>query len=74
LADTCDVCGEPLDDKNFSRCRLCGRKFHMPWSAAANVPKCGRVWFERPSNAMAFACNFCVEEKPELRELLVDTD
>lgn len=74
MADICDVCGEALDEDNFVSCRLCGRKFHMPWSVEAKVPRCGHVWFDRNSNAMAFVCNFCVEERPDLRELIVETD
>ncbi len=32
LAETCDVCGESLDEENVSRCLICGRRFHMAWS------------------------------------------
>ena len=32
LAETCDVCGKPLDEENVSRCLVCRRRFHMAWS------------------------------------------
>jgi len=27
MEEICDVCGLPLDEKNVSRCRLCGGNF-----------------------------------------------
>ncbi|MDY6918461.1 MAG: hypothetical protein SVP26_11105 [Chloroflexota bacterium] len=73
MEETCDVCGKPLDDKNYARCRICGRKFHMAWSVDADVENCGCVWFNNQSCGMAFACRSCIDEKPELKELIVDT-
>lgn len=74
MEEICDVCGQPLDEKNVSRCRLCGRKFHMAWSVDAQIQNCGHVWFDKLSNGMAFACKFCVDENPDLRELIVDME
>ncbi len=46
MAEICDVCGEPLDEDNVSRCLICGGKFHMAWSIDAPVKNCGQTWFE----------------------------
>ena len=74
MEEICDVCGLPLDEKNVSRCRLCGRKFHMAWSVDAEIQNCGQVWFDKASSGMAFACNICIAENPELSEFIVDTE
>lgn len=74
MEEICEVCGQPLDEKNVSRCRLCGRKFHMAWSVDAHIQNCGHVWFDKRSGAMAFACNICIAENPELKELIVDME
>lgn len=71
--ERCEVCGDPLDQENVSRCRLCGRRFHMAWSIDAPVGNCGRVWFQEMACSMGFVCNICVDENPQLRESLIDT-
>jgi len=73
LEQRCEVCGGPLDEENVSRCRLCGRKFHMAWSVHAPVENCGRVWFNEMACSMGFICNICVAENPQLSGSLIDT-
>ena len=46
----------------------------MAWSVDAEIQNCGHVWFDKASSGMAFACNICVGENPELSELIVDTE
>ena len=72
LDEVCDVCREVLDEENVSRCTLCGRRFHMAWSSDAQVQNCGRVWFSEMHCSMAFACNICLAEHPELSQSAID--
>ena len=74
MEDLCHVCGKPLDEQNTSQCRLCGRKFHLAWSVDAGIENWGHVWFDTRSCGMAFACKCCIDENPELRELIVETE
>ena len=73
LAETCDVCGEPLDEENVSRCLICGRRFHMAWSTDAPVENCGHAFFDERSSALGFICSPCVDENREIGRSLVDT-
>ena len=72
LEDICDVCGKPLDEENVSRCLICGRRFHMAWSTDAPVENCGRAFFDERSSALAFICNPCADENPEIGGSLID--
>jgi len=74
LEQRCEVCGEPLDEENVSRCILCGRRFHMAWSIHAAVENCGHVWFKEMACSMGFVCNICAAENPQLSESLIDTE
>ena len=74
LAELCEVCGEPLDEENVSRCLICGRRFHMAWSNNAPVENCGQIWFNELACSIGFVCNLCVDEHPELKGALIDTE
>lgn len=74
MEEVCGVCGEPLDEENASRCVLCGRRFHMAWSIHAPVSNCGRVWFNDMACRIAFVCNICIAENPQLGGSLTDTE
>ncbi|MCK5653631.1 MAG: hypothetical protein KAH98_00675 [Dehalococcoidia bacterium] len=73
MAEICDVCGEPLDENNVSRCRICGGRFYMAWSIDAPVEKCGQAWFEERSCSLGFICAPCINENPQIRRSLIDT-
>ena len=74
MKERCEVCGEPLDEENVSRCLLCGRGFHMAWSIHAAMENCGRIWFNEMACSLGFVCNICVAENPQLSETLIVTE
>ena len=74
MEDICEICGQPLDDNNSSRCALCGRRFHMAWSVNAEVQQCGQIWFDPISGGMGFVCNICVDEHPEMGNFIFNTE
>lgn len=65
LEEGCAVCGEPLDVENVSTCRICGRRFHMAWSATrqTDTPACGRVQVDELSLGLVFMCDICCRER-----------
>ncbi|MEA1958495.1 MAG: hypothetical protein U9N44_02320 [Chloroflexota bacterium] len=74
LEEYCDICGEPLDKQNISRCSLCGRSFHMTWNVDKPVENCGQVWFDPRSSSMGFVCTACIDENPWIKGAAVDLE
>ncbi len=74
MEELCGVCGQPLDQENVARCFLCGQRFHMAWSIHAEMENCGRVFFNDAHCTMAFVCNVCLAQNPQLSQSLIDME
>jgi len=46
----------------------------MAWSNNAPVENCGQIWFNELACSIGFVCNLCVDEHPELKGALIDTE
>lgn len=64
----CTVCGGALNAEHHARCIYCGGAFHLPWSANAPVPTCGRIFAHADAQGLVFACLRCAQTLLEQRQ------
>ncbi len=64
-ADLCHVCGNPLDDANYSVCNNCDRSFHLRQREDVEGLDCGEVWINEQYLSLEFACFVCLGKRGE---------
>lgn len=58
----CNVCLDPLDESNSSRCARCGGFYHLRLTNDSAGKDCGDVWINEEHLALEFGCARCLAE------------